>query len=338
MTVDPRFYAPQGALTLGKIAELTGAVLNGDASVEITSVSAAATGRRGDLAFLDGDGKGDVSVDADVSALILNEANLKHAPEGVPCLVTPLPRHFHGLVAYALFQPRHLIWSGDDRISPEAKVHPGAIVSPGAVVGPGATIGEGTVIGANAVVGPGVQVGRNCRIGANVSLICALVGDKVTLLSGVRIGEAGFGVTGGPAGMEDAPHFGRVILQDNVTIGANSCIDRGVFDDTIIGERTKIDNLCQIAHNVVFGRSVVMAAFGGISGSVTVGDGARIGGRVGIADHVVIGDGVNLAASAGVFRNIEAGETWGGTPAKPIRQWMREVAWLQKQANPKKTS
>ena len=172
MTVDPRFYAPQGALTLGKIAELTGAVLNGDASVEITSVSAAATGRRGDLAFLDGDGKGDVSVGADVSALILNEANLKHAPEGVPCLVTPLPRHFHGLVAYALFQPRHLIWSGDDRISPEAKVHPGAIVSPGAVVGPGATVGEGTVIGANAVVGPGVQVGRNCRIGANVSLIC----------------------------------------------------------------------------------------------------------------------------------------------------------------------
>ena len=289
MTVDPRFYAPQGALTLGKIAELTGATLEGDPSVEITGVSAAATGRRGDLAFLDGDGKGEVSVGPDVSALILNEANRKHAPEGVPCLVTSLPRHAHGLVAYALFQPRHLVWSGEDRISPHAKVHPGAIVSPGAVVGPGATVGEGTVIGANAVVGPGV-------------------------------GEAGFGVTGGPAGMEDAPHFGRVILQDNVTIGANSCIDRGVFDDTIIGERTKIDNLCQIAHNVVFGRSVVMAAFGGISGSVTVGD------------------GVNLAASAGVFRNIEAGETWGGTPAKPIRQWMREVAWLQKQANPKKTS
>ena len=199
-------------------------------------------------------------------------------------------------------------------------------------------MGAGTAIGANSVIGPGVQVGRHCRIGANVSIFCALVGDHATLLSGARIGESGFGVTGGPGGMEDAPHFGRVILQDHVSIGANSCIDRGVFDDTIIGERTKIDNLCQIAHNVVFGRSVVMAAFGGISGSVLVGDGARIGGRVGIADHVKVGDGVSLAASSGVFRDIEPGETWGGTPAKPIRQWMREIAWVQKQANPKKSS
>jgi UDP-3-O-[3-hydroxymyristoyl] glucosamine N-acyltransferase len=141
----------------------------------------------------------------------------------------------------------------------------------------------------------------------------------------------------GPKGAEDAPHYGRVILQDHVTVGANSCIDRGVFDDTIVGERTKIDNLCQIAHNVVLGRSVLVAAFGGISGSVQVGDGAMLGGRVGIADHVKVGEGVSLAASAGLFRDIEAGETWGGTPAKPIRQWMREVAWLQKNANPKKT-
>ena len=111
-----------------------------------------------------------------------------------------------------------------------------------------------------------------------------------------------------------------------------------MFDDTIIGERTKIDNLCQIAHNVVFGRSVVMAAFGGISGSVTVGDGVMIGGRVGIADHVHVDDGASLAASSGVFRNIGPGETWGGTPAKPIRQWMREVAWLQKQASKKKST
>ena len=114
--------------------------------------------------------------------------------------------------------------------------------------------------------------------------------------------------------------------------------NRGKLEDTRIGAGRKIDNLCQIAHNVVFGRSVVMAALGGISGSVFVGDGARIGGRVGIADHVNIGDGVNLAASSGVFRDIEPGETWGGTPAKPIRQWMREIAWVQKQANPKKSS
>jgi len=123
-----------------------------------------------------------------------------------------------------------------------------------------------------------------------------------------------------------------------VSIGANTCIDRGVFDDTIVGERTKIDNLCQIAHNVVLGRSVLMAAFAGISGSVSVGDGCMFGGRIGIADHVKIGERVSLAASSGIFRDIDSGETWGGLPAKPIRQWMREVAWLQKNANPKKTN
>jgi UDP-3-O-[3-hydroxymyristoyl] glucosamine N-acyltransferase len=163
-----------------------------------------------------------------------------------------------------------------------------------------------------------------------------LLGDHVTLLAGARIGETGFGVMPGPQGLEDAPHFGRVILQDRVTVGANACIDRGVFADTIIGERTKIDNLCQIAHNVVLGRSVIVAAFGGISGSVKVGDGSMLGGRVGIADHVTVGEGVSLAASAGLFRDVAPGETWGGTPAKPIRQWMREVAWLNKQAAAKK--
>jgi UDP-3-O-[3-hydroxymyristoyl] glucosamine N-acyltransferase len=163
-----------------------------------------------------------------------------------------------------------------------------------------------------------------------------LLGDHVTLLAGARIGEAGFGVMAGPAGSEDAPHYGRVILQDHVTVGANACIDRGVFGDTIIGERTKIDNLCQIAHNVVLGRSVIVAAFGGISGSVRVGDGSMLGGRVGIADHVTVGEGVSLAASAGLFRDVGPGETWGGTPAKPIRQWMREVAWLNKQTAPRK--
>ena len=212
----------------------------------------------------------------------------------------------------------------------------GEITSPGAVIGPGAAVGEGTIVRPNAVIGPGVQIGRNCVIGANASVHCALLGDHVTLLAGARIGETGFGVMPGPQGLEDAPHFGRVILQDRVTVGANACIDRGVFADTIIGERTKIDNLCQIAHNVVLGRSVIVAAFGGISGSVRVGDGSMLGGRVGIADHVTVGEGVSLAASAGLFRDVAPGETWGGTPAKPIRQWMREVAWLNKQAAAKK--
>ena len=338
MTVDPRFYAPLGALTLGQIAELTGAALDGDRDLSVTGIASAAKARTGDLAFLDGDGNSAPEISANAGIFMTNKANLKHVPEGAAKLVAPLPRYAHAVAALAMYRLRHLDWTGDARISPDAQVHEDARVSPGAVVGPGAVIGEGTWIGPNVSIGPGVQIGRYCQIGANASLFCALVGDHVTLLAGARIGESGFGVLAAPDGQRDAPHFGRVILQDHVSIGANTCIDRGVFEDTILGERTKIDNLCQIAHNVVFGRSVVMAAFGGISGSVRVGSQSKLGGRVGIADHVEVGEGVSLAASSGLFRNVEDGETWGGTPAKPIRQWMREVAWLQKQANPKKNS
>lgn len=336
MTVDPRFYAPLGALTLEQIAELTGATLDGDGSVRATGIASASTAREGDLVFLDGAGKTTPSLSPNACLFITNEANLKYLPEGVPRLISRLPRFAHSTAALAMFRPRHSDWVGEERIASSAKLHTDVRIAPGAVIGPDATIGEGSWIGPNAVIGPGVQIGRNCHIGAGASVICALIGDHVTVLAGARIGEAGFGLFAAPDGQRDAPHFGRVILQDHVTVGANTCVDRGVFEDTILGERTKTDNLCQIAHNVVLGRSVVMAAFGGISGSVRVGDNAMLGGRVGIADHVTVGDGVSLAASSGLFRDVDDGETWGGTPAKPLRQWMREVAWLQKQANPKK--
>lgn len=336
MPVDVRFFAPVGALSLGELASKTGSELNGREDLELTGISSSENGRRGDLGFLDGDGKSPSPISSDIAALVVNEANRANVPQDVPFLISPFPRYVHGVAAGILFRPRQNDWADDTFISPDASIDETARLAPGVVVAPGAVIGAGTIIGANAVIGPGVQIGRNCQIGPASSIYCALIGDNVKLLAGVRIGEAGFGVMPGPNGPEDAPHYGRVILQDHVTIGANSCIDRGAFDDTIIGERTRIDNLCQIAHNVVLGRSVLVAAFGGISGSVKVGDGSMLGGRVGIADHVVVGDGVSLAASAGLFRDVADGETWGGTPAKPIRQWMREVAWLQKNSNPKK--
>ncbi|PKP83559.1 MAG: UDP-3-O-(3-hydroxymyristoyl)glucosamine N-acyltransferase [Alphaproteobacteria bacterium HGW-Alphaproteobacteria-18] len=338
MTVDTRFYAPLGALTLEEIAGRIGATLVGDTNLTISGIASAANAKAAEVAFLEGDGKLAPSLSPHLTAVICNEVMRAFVPAGIATFVTAFPRYAHSQLAKALFQPRHLMESGQGNVSESAQIHSNAVIQPGAVIGSGAAIGEAAVIGANAVIGPGVQIGRNTNIGANSSIHCALIGDNVTILAGARIGETGFGVLVGPQGAEDAPHYGRVIIQDHATIGANSCIDRGVFEDTIIGERTKIDNLCQIAHNVVLGRGVIVAAFGGISGSVSVGDGSMLGGRVGIADHVQVGERVSLAASAGLFRNVESGETWGGTPAKPIRQWMREVAWLQKQANPKKTS
>ena len=152
------------------------------------------------------------------------------------------------------------------------------------------------------------------------------------ILAGAVIGEAGFGVAGSGAGAVDIPQLGRVILQDDVTLGACSCVDRGAWEDTVVGERTKVDNLVQIAHNVQVGRNCLLAAHTGLSGSVTVGDGAMFGGRAGIADHLDIGDGAKIAAAAGVMKNVPAGETWCGTPARPLRRFMRETAWVARNA------
>jgi UDP-3-O-[3-hydroxymyristoyl] glucosamine N-acyltransferase len=225
---------------------------------------------------------------------------------------------------------RHL--AEDPPIHPSAELEPGVVLGPGVMVGEGAQIGRGTWLGPGAVVGPGVAIGRDGWIGARAVIGFALIGDRVRIHAGAVIGEPGFGAAPGPRGVVDLPQLGRVILQDNVTVGANACIDRGAFEDTVVGENTKIDNLVQIAHNVVIGRNCLLAAYTGISGSTVVEDGCVFGGRAGITDHIVIGKGARIAAAAGVMKNVPAGESWGGSPARPVKLWLRETALMARLA------
>lgn len=325
---DVRFYEDLGPVSLADLASLTGSLLVQPQAGSQMVQSAAPLSKAGEgaVAYLSDRRYAAELKDTRASACFLTPAIADQAPKGCAVLTNPLPQAAWSAAAAALHRPR--VHGAADAIHPSAQLEDGVIVGPGAVIGPDAKVGRGTVIGANAVIGPGVAIGRDCRIGANAYVGFALLGDRVQVLAGAVIGEAGFGATGSATGVVDVPQLGRVILQDNVTIGALSCVDRGAWDDTVVGENTKIDNLVQIAHNVRMGRNCVMAAQSGISGSTVVGDGVQFGGGAGIADHLTIGDGARVAAAAGLMKDIPAGETWGGFPAKPIRQWMREVAWL----------
>ena len=225
----------------------------------------------------------------------------------------------------------------------EAGVHPTAIVSPSARIGTGATveayaviragaeIGDRAWIGSHSVIGDGVTIGADARLLPHVTLYPGTrLGDRVTVHSGARLGSDGFGYVFRGGAHEKIPHAGRCLIGNDVEIGANSTIDRGSIDDTVVGDGTKIDNLVHIGHNVRIGRLCLLMAQVGVAGSSRVEDGAILAGQVGIAGHLTVGAGARLAAQAGVISDIPPGETWGGYPARPHRESLKAHAALFK--------
>lgn len=261
----------------------------------------------------------DIAASADIDRLRANGS------------VTPLkdPKAAFIMLAEYFYEERtiSLDLSGAD---PSAHLDVTAQLHQTAIIGAGAKIGARCRVGPYAVLGPGVELGNDVVIEAGATIMHTIMGNGVRLSTGVRIGQAGFGIHAGMNGLQSIPQLGCVRLDDNVEVGANSTIDRGTMGDTVLGAGTRVDNLVQIGHNTILGKNCILAAHTGISGSCTIGDGVLFGGKVGIADHITVGDGARLAASAGVMHDIPAGETWAGSPAKPIRQFMREVATLSK--------
>lgn len=330
---DSRFFETLPSLTVAEIAARVGAEVQRGGDRVIAQVAPLSTADGGAIAFL-ADRKFAAALgETRAGCVIVGADAVAAVPESASVLTSRTPQAAWAQASMLLHRPVVL----NTAVARQDVVEDDSVViEPGVVLGQGARIGRGSRIGANTVIGPGVQIGRDCVIGSNVTLGFALIGDRVKIYAGARIGEAGFGAAGSATGPVDIPQMGRVVIQDGVTVGANSCIDRGAYADTIIGENTKIDNLVMIGHNCVIGRNCLMAAHTGISGSVTVGDGVMFGGQAGVGDHLNIGDGARVAGGAGVLSDIPAGETWSGYPARPIRQFLRETIWLAKQTSTKK--
>ncbi len=330
---DPRFFDDMGPASLHELARLGGAEL-ADASLGSRSIAHvapldAADGRA--VSFFSDAKRRDAAAATQAGACFVRPEHRDLLAPGCAALLTAHPQAAWATAATRLHAPRrHEPLSAS--IHPDCELEDGVRLSPGVTVGQGARIGRGTHLSPGAVIGPGVTIGRDCLIGPNAVIGFAIIGDRVSIHAGAVIGEAGFGAAGGPRGVVDLPQLGRVVIQDGVTVGANSCIDRGAFTDTTIGENTKIDNLVHVAHNVRLGRNCVLAAYTGLSGSTVVGDGVAFGGKAGVADHLTIGSGASIGASASVFKDVPAGETWTGFPARPLKRWLRETAWLSRMA------
>jgi UDP-3-O-[3-hydroxymyristoyl] glucosamine N-acyltransferase len=342
---DAVFFRDRRSLTLAEVAGLAQAALPDGAKTDQPIVAVRALDEAGpdDLSHMDNPRYLPQLRQTRAAAVLVSKRYAAEVPASSVALIVREPHRAQALclrhMTPAALRPQSLF--GSEGVSPGAFIHPtarleaGVIVDPGAVIGPRAEIGAGTLISAQAIVGPDVRIGRGCALGAQVSVQHALLGNRVILHPGVRIGQDGFGFVMGAGGHEKVPQIGRVIIQDDVEVGANSTIDRGAIRDTIIGEGTKIDNLVQIAHNVVIGRHCVIVAQVGISGSTELEDGVVLGGQVGVIGHVRIGAGAQIAATSNVSTDVPAGVRWGGTPAKPIRDWMREIAIVNQLATRK---
>lgn len=332
-----RYFHPVVSMSVGEAAALSGAELLTPEFSHVMLTGMGSLDRAGPnlLTFIAGKSIPDIGADISAGAVVCNKECSASIPAGIAILVSSKPKDTFALIGRALFPSSvhstpFAVQSGAlGFVDPTAHVEAGVLISVGAVVGHGVEIGAGTSIGPNTVIGPGCKIGRDCSIGPSVTVTNALIGNHVFLHPGVRIGQDGFGFVPGKARLEKMPHIGRVIIQDDVEIGANSTVDRGMLDDTVIGEGTKIDNLVQIGHNVHIGRHCVIAGLCGISGSVVIGDWVMLGGNSGIADHVSIGDGAQIAARAGVMNDVPAGQKWAGAPAQPLRDFFREVSAIR---------
>jgi UDP-3-O-[3-hydroxymyristoyl] glucosamine N-acyltransferase len=338
---QPTFFESPPVSTLGEIAALAKAELVDPSRADQQIRGLASLDEAGPmhLAFFDNLKYVDQLATTKAGACLVSPRFERQVPNHVAVLRAAQP--FRAFVQIAREWHRDSLrpqsWFGCDGIAPSAIIDPtarledGVIVEPLVVIGAHAEIGAGTVVGAGAVIGPHVRIGRDCNVGARSAIQCALIGNSVLIHPGCGIGQDGYGfIFFGPEGHLKVPQTGRVVIQNDVEIGAGTTIDRGSLRDTVIGEGTKIDNQVQIGHNVTIGRRCLLAAQIGLAGSLTIGDNVALGAKVGINNHLKIGDGAQVTAMSAVKDDIPPNGRWGGHFAKPTKQWFREILAVER--------
>ncbi len=328
---DPRFFQRSGPFSLAAVVEAA----EGEAPprrLMFHGVAPLQTAQASDVSFLDNRKYVEAMKVTAAGAVIVHPKMAAQVPQGSVAIVTTEPYAAWARVC-GLFHPLPPITAGvhpSAVVSPEARVHPTAEIGPLAVIGARVEIGPRCRIASFAAIGDGVVLGTDCRIGAHASLSHALLGDRVVIYPGARIGQDGFGFAVTPEGYLSVPQLGRVVIEDDVEVGANTTIDRGSLHDTVIGAGSRLDNLVQIGHNVQLGRGCVIVAQAGISGSTTLEDHVMLGGQAGITGHLHIGQRARIGAQAGVMNDVPAGADFVGAPAQPSRAFFREYLALRR--------
>lgn len=338
---DARFFSTPTPAPLATLAALVGAPLPTEAADRrIHDVAPLHTATASEISFFDNPKYKDAFTTTKAGACLVTAALAPLCPAGTVALVVPNPYKAYARIAQ-YFYPAP---------AATAFIHPTAIIDPTAIIGAHCHIAAGVVIGKNvqigsscrlnphAVLGDGVTLGDECTVGTHASIEYAHIGHRTVIYPGARIGQPGFGFAFDPERPVKVPQLGRVIIGNDVEIGANTTVDRGAGPDTIIEDGVMIDNLVQIAHNVRIGRGSIVVAQVGISGSTEIGQYVQIGGQSGLTGHIKVGNGARIAASSGVMRDIPPGGGVGGSPAQPLKEFFRQVAYLKRAAAGKGTA
>lgn len=341
---DPRFFARTGPHSLYEVARAAGVMAPaGHAGTLLSGVAPLAAAGPDHVSFMTDKRHLDALTATQAGVVLVSASLARHVPPGTVPLVVPDPHLAWARVA-SLFYPVPPISPGlhpSAVVDPAARIDPTAEIGPLAVIEAGAEIGPRTRVGAQAFIGAGVVLGADVRIGTQASVSHALIGDRVVLYPGARVGQDGFGFAMTPSGFVSVPQIGRVIIEDDVEIGANTTIDRGSANDTVIGMGSRLDNLVQIGHNVRIGRFCVIVAQVGISGSTVLEDFVVVAGQAGLVGHLRIGAKARIGPQAGVSHDVPAGAEVVGSPAQPFKEFARDrirLARLLRQAGAVKST